>query len=170
MKIESSRLTMRVITESDWALFLQLYQDPKVIALCFDLLDEAGIREKFESRLLPWSPQAESWLCLVIEDKMTGEPMGITGFIIEDNIAQVGYLLSPDFHGQQYGTESLKALIAWAESTHDINRYQAVVTEGNVASERVLMKCGFNLDNVIPEAYEIGGKLYADHYYVRNTD
>ncbi|GAM74319.1 hypothetical protein JCM19241_5515 [Vibrio ishigakensis] len=53
----------------------------------------------------------------------------------------------------------------WARDVHDIQNFNAVVTEGNVASERVLQKCGFNLEQRIADAYEIRGKLYADLIY-----
>ncbi|WP_165773267.1 GNAT family N-acetyltransferase [Zooshikella ganghwensis] len=169
MEIESKRLKMRPIREADWALFLQLHTDPNVISLCFDEPEIEVIRDKFEARLVTWSPTSNAWLCLVIIDKITDNVMGITGFIVEDNTAHVGYLLLPEFHGKQYGTESLLALLDWAESIDTITHYKAVVTEGNVSSERVLVKCGFQLQSVIPEAYEIGGKLYADHIYTRDA-
>ncbi|TON84374.1 GNAT family N-acetyltransferase, partial [Vibrio parahaemolyticus] len=90
------------------------------------------------------------WLCLTIFDANTQQPIGITGFVLEEDKAEVGYLLLPEFHGQQFGTETLNALLHWAETTHDILRFSATVTEGNVASERVLTKCGFELSQVIP--------------------
>ncbi|ELL0561952.1 GNAT family N-acetyltransferase, partial [Vibrio vulnificus] len=46
-----------------------------------------------------------------------------------------------------------------------IDKYSAVVTEGNIGSEKVLAKVGFVLDRIVPQAYEIGGNLYADHVY-----
>jgi RimJ/RimL family protein N-acetyltransferase len=158
---------MTPITEKDWPLFLKLHQDPKVISLCFDAMPIEVIKEKFETRLLPWTPNGDKWLCLVITDKLSGEAIGITGFTLVDGIAEVGYLLLPEFHGKQYGTESLSALVEWATATHHISRYNAVVTEGNIGSERVLIKCGFALRNVVENAYEIGGQWYADHHYQR---
>ncbi|POB07048.1 GNAT family N-acetyltransferase, partial [Vibrio vulnificus] len=46
-----------------------------------------------------------------------------------------------------------------------IDKYRAIVTEGNIGSEKVLTKVGFVLDRIVPQAYEIGGHLYADHVY-----
>ncbi|WP_228014178.1 GNAT family N-acetyltransferase, partial [Vibrio sp. OPT46] len=64
-----------------------------------------------------------------------------------------------------FGTESLKALINWASNEQTITAFSAVVTEGNVGSEKVLIKSGFSLKTVAPNAYKIGGKLYADRIY-----
>lgn len=46
--------------------------------------------------------------------------------------------------------------------TRRVQRY-----EGNIGSEKVLTKSGFVLDKIVPNAYEIGGQLYADHIYQR---
>jgi RimJ/RimL family protein N-acetyltransferase len=56
-------------------------------------------------------------------------------------------------------------VIEWAFEQHKISQFSATVTEGNIGSERVLEKCGFTLTETIPEAYEIGGKKYADKLY-----
>ncbi|MCV5223944.1 GNAT family N-acetyltransferase, partial [Escherichia coli] len=88
-----------------------------------------------------------------------------TGFHLVDGVADVGYLILPQYHGLGFGTESLRALINWAFNEHAITAFSAVVTEGNVGSEKVLTKSGFSLKEVIPNAYKIGGKLYADRIY-----
>ncbi|EPW4453947.1 GNAT family N-acetyltransferase, partial [Vibrio vulnificus] len=61
--------------------------------------------------------------------------------------------------------ESLQALINYSMSEFGIDKYSAVVTEGNIGSEKVLTKVGFVLDRIVPQAYEIDGHLYADHVY-----
>ncbi|MDN3682268.1 GNAT family N-acetyltransferase [Vibrio tapetis subsp. quintayensis] len=167
MRIETTRLKMAPIQQQDWELFEALHSDPAVIALCFDQPEVKELEQKFCARLTPWTRNLDSWLCLVMTDKSTGTAIGITGFIVRENVAEVGYLLLPEFHGNQYGTESLRALLDWADINHEFAGYKAVVTEGNVGSQRVLLKCGFILENIVDEAYEIGGRLYADHIYRR---
>ena len=98
-------------------------------------------------------------------DKSTGKQCGITGFVIENGVAEVGYMLLPECHGNGIGTESLRAVIDWATQQHHIAHYQAVVTAGNIASECVLKKCGFELEKIVPDAYKIGHSLYDDHIY-----
>ncbi|MCE0492459.1 GNAT family N-acetyltransferase [Vibrio salinus] len=169
MVITTNRLCMTSISESDWMLFKQLHSDPRVINLCFDELDEFALKSKFESRLAAWTPDSDTWLCLIISDRNSGKKIGLTGFcMVDGGIAEVGYLLLPEFYGRNYATESLIGLIDWATMEHGITNYKAVVTEGNVASERVLIKCGFHLHDVIPESYEIAGKRYADRIYLRH--
>ncbi len=164
--IKTPRLTLTPITENDWPLFFKLNTDPKVIELCFAPKTEQQVREKFDARLQPWVEGSASWLTLVIRDIETQQPIGVTGFFTtEDGAHEVGYLLLAEHHGKQYGTESLAALLDWAAREHQIGEFQAVVTAGNIASERVLIKCGFWLDEVVENAYQIGGRVYDDHIF-----
>jgi len=160
---------MRQITEQDWPLFLRLHTEISVIEKCFDQPSDDDIRAKFESRLPNWSVTSGAWLCLVITDVETNMAVGITGFDYDGRSAEVGYLLLPEYFGLGYATESLQGLIAWATRVHFITAFQGIVTEGNLASEKVLSKCGFKLNEVIPQAYNIGGVLYADRIYKLNT-
>ena len=165
LNIQTDRLEMVQITADDWDLFQSLNQDPEVISLCFDEPSPEAIKESFESRLPVWSNSSEHWLCLTMTLTETGEKIGVTGSRIADGSAEVGYLILPKYHGRGFGTESLKALISWASEEQGIRSFGAIVTEGNIGSEKVLTKVGFSLTKVVPEAYQIGGKLYADHIY-----
>lgn len=167
IEIKTSRLSMRQITEQDWLLFLRLHTESRVIGLCFDQPSEHDIRVKFESRLPKWTVTSGAWLCLVITDTETNVDIGITGFDYDGCYAEVGYLLLPEYFGLGYATESLQGVISWATRVHFISTFQGIVTEGNSASGRVLEKCGFQLNEVIADAYSIGGSLYADRIYKR---
>ncbi len=166
--LDTDGLTLRLIEESDWDLFHQLLTDPQVIRQCFNLPTLEDIRNKFEDRLKPWTPESESWLCFVVCDSKTGQPYGVTGFVLEQGEAEIGYLFLPEHHGKGYATRSLKAVLEWAFEVHSIQCYNAIVTQGNIASEKVLKKCGFDLVKVDPLAYEIGGQRFDDHIYQLN--
>ncbi|KPM92806.1 GNAT family N-acetyltransferase [Vibrio sp. 1557] len=165
MEILTTRLKMTQITDKDWELFESLHREPAVISLCFDEPSPLEIKERFDSRLPLWSKASKNWLCLTMTVRETGEKIGVTGFHLIDGVADVGYLILPQYHGLGFGTESLKALINWAFYEQAIQEFSAVVTEGNVGSEKVLIKSGFALKTVVPNAYKIGGKLYADRIY-----
>ena len=165
MIITSTRLDMTPLAPGDWWLFQTLHSTPEVIAQCFDAPTETELKQKFDSRLQPWHKAADHWLCLVMRLRDSDQAIGITGMSMAEGRAEVGYLLLPTFYGQGFGSESLQALINWAASTQEITRFKAVVTEGNIASERVLEKAGFKLVAKVPDAHSIGGKRYADHIY-----
>ncbi|MGX1112154.1 RimJ/RimL family protein N-acetyltransferase [Pseudoalteromonas sp. MBR-15] len=173
MTLTTARLTLRPLNADDWPLFYALHNDIDVIEKCFDKPSEAHVRAKFNERLKPWSPGGNTPLCLVIVETCTGKEVGVTGFTSSTvpNRQEVGYLLLPNFHGRGYATESLKAVLDYAIREHRVCEFKAVVTEGNVGSEKVLEKCGFQLIEKQPDAYMIGGILYTDHhFYLNRTD
>lgn len=165
IEIETSRLLIKPLQQRHWPLFLRLHSDAQIVALCFDVPGEPEIRPKFASRLLPWTPDSDHWLGLIVTDKASGAELGVSGFLLQNGVAEVGYLFLPEFYGRGYAAEALQGLIDWAGATHNIKRYRAVVTEGNVASEKVLRKCGFALQHIAANAHCIGGKYFADHVY-----
>ncbi|MFM2586791.1 GNAT family N-acetyltransferase [Vibrio sp. TBV020] len=166
--IETKQLTMSQIKETDWALFERLNQDDEVIRYAFDKPSVEEIRERFDSRLPQWSWPSSHWLCLVIREKSSQKAIGVTGLCIsEDNEqhVEVGYLLLPEFHGKGYGTESLIGLIDYMTGNFPIDTVNAIVTDGNIASCKVLEKAGFNLAEREKDAYVIGGRYYDDLIY-----
>ena len=165
IKIETQRTYMRQIQENDWSLFERLHQEEEVIRYAFDRPSDEEIRQRFESRLPKWQWGATHWLCLVIEDKVSGESIGVTGLCIPDgcqSCVEVGYLLLPEHHGHGYGTESLVALVDYIEAHFPVKDVSAIVTDGNVASCKVLEKSGFEFVSRDKDAYQIGGKSYDD--------
>ncbi|PSW22078.1 N-acetyltransferase [Photobacterium sanctipauli] len=165
MEFESDNLKYCPLSQSDWPFFLSLFRDPAVIALCFDPLPDDVVLERFQSRLLPWDLNSDEWLCLLIKEKSSEQCVGVTGFKFDGKVAELGYLLHSNFHGQGYGTEQLASLLHWSKEQLGITQYQAAVTEGNIACEKILAKANFKLAERIPDAYEIGGKRYADLIY-----
>ncbi|KLN63599.1 GNAT family N-acetyltransferase [Vibrio sp. VPAP30] len=167
-QIESKQLSMAQITETDWPLFERLNQDEDVIRYAFDKPSNKQIRERFESRLPVWNWPDKHWLCLVIREKNTGNAIGVTGLCLSEQSAEeveVGYLLLPEFHGKGYGTESLVALIDYTTSQFPIKTVNAIVTDGNIASCKVLEKAGFTLSEREKDAYKLGGSYYDDLIY-----
>ena len=57
--------------------------------------------------------------------------------------AEIGYWLGEKYWNKGISTQALKAMLPYAFDTFDINRLFAHVFESNIASIRVLIKCGF---------------------------
>lgn len=63
--------------------------------------------------------------------------------------AEVGYALARCQWGRGFATEALRAVVAFAFETTDLNRLEAVTHPPNLASARVLEKCGFRPEGLI---------------------
>ncbi|NEY26723.1 N-acetyltransferase [Hafnia alvei] len=163
--LETQRLIMRQITESDWAFFSDLYRDEQAMALIADTQTEQQILAAFESRLPAWRKELPQWLCLVMIDRDSGQRVGLTGFVSEwmpHRIAEVGFIISPRFQRKGYGKESLTALIDFAFSQCGYHKLKAVVTSGNEASRGLLMRSGFQQEGCLRQNYFLQGKWHDD--------
>lgn len=163
--LETQRLTMRQITESDWDFFCALYRDEQLMALIADAQTEQQIRAAFDCRLPEWRKEQPQWLCLVMIERDTGQRVGLTGFVSEwlpHRMAEVGYIIAPQFQRKGYGQESLSALIDFAFSQCGFHKLKAVVTSGNNASRALLMNTGFQQEGCLRKNYYLQGKWHDD--------
>lgn len=157
------RLTCSPLIEKDWPFFLALQQHPDVMRYVSDPRNEAEIREAFDARLPEWHPGSAHWLCLLVRDKASNTPLGVTGYIHRENdCAEVGFLFAPQAQGKGYGQESLAALCNYAFNHGGIRRLVATVTAGNLASRRLLEKTGFVLEGELREAWWLAGAWHND--------
>ncbi|ALB64476.1 Acetyltransferase [Cronobacter condimenti 1330] len=159
----SARLTYRPVTPDDWPFFLSLQRDDEVMRFVTDPRPDAQRMQDFASRLPPWTPANAHWLCLLIQEKHSGQPVGVTGFVMHgDDIAEVGFLLSRAFQGRGYGYESLRAICDLAFTGCGLRRLVATVTGGNIASKKTLEKAGFIQEGTLRESYFLGGRWHDD--------
>ena len=86
----------------------------------------------------------------VIFSRANGVLLGSTGFAFEtSNRAVTGYILARDAWGQGYATESLRAMVDLAPNI-GIRVLSASTHVDHTVSGRVLEKCGFVKDGVLP--------------------
>lgn len=104
IQINTSRLTLRPILNTDWSLWLELHQQPDVMRFIGEITDEATLREKFNRGLSAglgqWHKEDNTWLTLVIEETATATPIGLHGFLsmwTPFQQAELGFMLSPNF-------------------------------------------------------------------------
>jgi len=105
-------------------------------------------------------------------DIHTEDAIGVTGLKLESPsglIAEVGYMLLTKHQGKGYGSESLRTVMSYARDVLGLRALKGVVTEGNIASCRVLEKCGFVLEQRQSNAFRIHGQLFDDLVYWHRT-
>lgn len=81
--------------------------------------------------------------------------------------AEIGYWLAEPFRGRGIATDAVRALVPVAFKELDIVRLQAGVFSNNLASMRVLERCGFVREAVRVNAIWKLGRLFDEVLYVR---
>ena len=78
-------------------------------------------------------------------EKKDGTHIGECCFkgISPDGSTEIGYGISEEYRGRGYATEAVNAVVEWALRQPEVCSVEAEAEAGNLASIRVLQKCGF---------------------------
>jgi len=115
--IETDRLLFRKLTEDDAPLLYDLNLDPEII--------------RYHGRWavhLRFGLEFIGWCCLK--------------YLTETNEVDLGYRLKKNFWGNGYATEAARACIKYGFATLNLGRIVARALPANLASIKVLEKCG----------------------------
>lgn len=124
IKIETKRLSLRLLTENDLDNLQKLNADPDVRAF---FPDGTQNREQTKKRMLELINNYKDHKLpgFIILEKESQIFLGRCGFsLLENNEVEVGYLLHKNYWGKGYATEALNALLNWAKK--NINRHYII--------------------------------------------
>lgn len=165
-EMETPRLVLRHWRESDYQDFLSFAADPSV--MLSSGAKPARTPEEGETafRRALWDSG-----CYAIVLKETGRPIGKIKFQKDirrykvDSLS-IGYELAREYWGNGYMTEALRALIVCAFERKNLEVLAISHFAGNDRSRRVIEKCGFRCEGMVPRAYcRFDGKVMDDVCY-----
>ena len=137
----TQRLVLRRSRVSDAAAIFDYASDPQVVYYM-----DYGVRQSvseledaLKGKTDQWDAGTFSWVLTVKPDD---HPIGTIGCSLEGNAADFGYLLNRKYWGQGYTTEAASEIVEWAINLPEIYRVWATCDTENLASARVLEKCG----------------------------
>lgn len=144
-RLQTERLTLRMLARNDITAFTRYrnvpevsrYQDwtlPYTRDLAHELVDDMDAM---------WQPEPGSWAQLAIE--RDGVLVGDFAVWIDagDELAMIGYTIAPEHQGHAYASEAAEAVIEWLFARGTTHRIAATIDPRNMASARVLERCGF---------------------------
>lgn len=112
-------------------------------------------------------PYPERNLTFIIEvDKKLA---GLIGFVVTDRInhrTEIGYWLLPEYQKKGIMTTCVKQLCIWAVEQRQMNRIQIKCAVGNLPSNAIPLRLGFQLEGTEREGELLASGQYADiHVY-----
>lgn len=153
--LTTERLCLRQLTHGDGETMVAIFSSPEVLRFLnqppMDTLEKAIT---FIDRLNGSYQNRESvdWgITLHGDDRVIGM-CGSYQWDRSNRHMDIGYHILPSQWGQGYATEAARAMIRWCFDNLDLHRIQADCTDGNIASERVLLKCGFKVEGIWRES------------------
>ena len=156
-RLETERLILRPMLESDFDALLLIFTDPNVMAAFYHPLFTREQMGRWLKRNLDHQAEFGYGLFSVIH-KETGELIGDCGLeqMEELGAAELGYDFRSDFWHQGYATEAAIAARDYAFDVLGLPQLISLIRVGNLASRRVAEKVGMKL----VEEYERYGNRY----------
>ncbi len=147
----TSRLTLVAIGQQHLGDILQLFGNDEVTKyyniITLTRIDEAQkIVDHFKNKLsaglgIRWG------ICLNGSEQVIGT-IGFNNFT-KNHRANIGYDLLSEYWGKGIMSEALEAIIDYGFNILEVNRIEAEVMNGNIASEKLLVKMGFTNEGVL---------------------
>ena len=142
MTIETARLRMYPAARRQMETFIAAEKDAEL---------RAAYRQMLEGCLR--YPEQWLWYAMWMIELRNGTHVGDFCFkgLAADGAAEIGYGILEEYQGQGYATEAVDAAVRWALRQPDVTRVEAETAPDNLASRRVLEKCGFLPSGVMGE-------------------
>lgn len=152
LNLETERLNLRNLNESDAPFILGLLNEPSFIRF----IGDKGVRTLDDAReyLLNGpiaSYDTNGFGLYLVTLKSTGESMGMCGLIKRDSLPDpdIGFAFVPGFWNQGFAHEAASAVMIYAKDVLKLPRILAITDKDNDASGRLLEKIGLRFDRII---------------------
>ena len=91
------------------------------------------------------NPEQWEWYAIWMIELKDGTHIGEMCFkgIDSDGVVEIGYGIMEQYQDHGYATEAVKAISNWAFQEPKISSIEAEIDSKNIASKKVLEKCGF---------------------------
>lgn len=129
-----------------------------------DTEDEIYVRQKHSQFIL------RTDLTLLVFDRQGTELIGSSGLHDLDweaRVMSLGYWMRTSKTGNGYAAEVALALTKYAFEHLGANRLTISHADGNVRSQRIIEKLGFEKEGVSRKSYLLQGQLVDAHHYAR---
>ena len=153
--LTTERLRLREITKDDLEGLIALFSSEESMRFLNSppVTNEEEARATVERFAGEFRRQeAIEWaITLQGDDRLIGR-CGSGDWKKPDRRIDVGWTVVPALWGRGYATEAAREMIGWLFTNLDLHRIQADCTDGNIASERVMQKCGFKYEGTWRES------------------
>lgn len=152
--LQTSRLLLRPVADSDQPMIFKGLSDPDVIryyGVSYQSLEATGAQMDFYRSIV--QERTGAWWAVC--DIKSGEFYGAAGFNYYQAAhqkAELGYWLLPEYQGRGYASEAVEMLCSWAFRHCMLHRIEALVETGNTSSARLLQACGFQYEGTLRDA------------------
>ena len=145
MQIETARLFMRELKQSDYDALCRILQDSEVMYAYEGAFSDEEVQEWLDKQLRRYREDNGLGLLAVIL-KENGEMIGQCGLTFQDcmgeKVIEVGYLFQKAYWHKGYATEAARACKEYAFNVLKAEEVYSIIRDSNIASQRVAERNG----------------------------
>jgi ribosomal-protein-alanine N-acetyltransferase len=166
--LETERLLLRPMRREDTPFVVRHFMDPVVYRYLLD--DEPITSEADAAAIVDFyvNVPSETRCRWVLTRKADGAPLGTCGYhgwSRQHRKAEIGYDLSPQWHGQGYMREAVAELLRYGFAAMRLHRIEAQVAVGNVRSAHLLLRLGFAREGLLRDSSFSSGRFHDHELY-----
>jgi ribosomal-protein-alanine N-acetyltransferase len=167
--IETPRLVLRQIVQSDAEALFATFSDPAVMEFYGDP-PHRSIKDSREliRRQQQWYAQRAGVRWGITLTGASDTVIGSCGFFLFDDEfrrAEMGYELARAYWRQGIMREALGAIITYAFANTHLHRIEAVVNGANEPSKALLLTLGFTLEGALRQRFYFANRYWDDLYF-----
>jgi len=146
MNLTSGKLNYTRLSPADLQLYARLVMNDAVMKyITGKALTKDEAEQRFQKAVDTNNTNVEAGF-FIVRNKLDETFIGVVKLVeLDNNKAEVGYMLVPEHWGQGYASEMVERMIALARENKIAGELIGIVDPENPASIRVLTKFGFKL-------------------------
>lgn len=155
MILETERLYLREMRQSDYKALCMMLQDEDVMYAYEHAFDDAEAKEWLDRQLNRYREDGFGLWAVILKE--TDEMIGQCGLTIQEcngeNVIEVGYLFQKAFWHKGYATEAAIACKEYAFNELNVEEVYSIIRDTNQASQHVALSNGMTKRGVMVKHY-----------------
>lgn len=153
--LETPRLSLRRMEQSDYAALCAILQDPDVMYAYEHAFTGAEVQEWLDRQLSRYAQYGFGLWAVILKE--SGELIGQCGLTMQDcdgrQVLEVGYLFQKAFWHQGYATEAAVACKEYAFERLDADEVFSIIRDNNFPSQAVARRNGMTATGRLTKHY-----------------
>ena len=155
MIIETERLYLREITQSDFPLLCKHLQDIEVMYAYEHAFSDAEVQEGIEKQFERYKKDGFGVWAVIL--KANGELIGQCGLSMQPfadrEVLEIGYIFQKEYWHKGYATEAAIACKEYAFTKLNADEVFSIIRDTNIASQNVAKRNGMTITDTFTKHY-----------------
>ncbi len=155
MILETKRLYLREMEQSDFEALCRILQDPEVMYAYEHAFDDKEVQAWLDNQIRRYREDGFGLWAVILKE--TGKMIGQCGLTYQDcngkRVVEVGYLFEKSYWHNGYATEAAVACKNYAFDSLKLDEVCSIIRDNNTASQNVAQRNGMTITDKLTKYY-----------------